>query len=266
MTTNNRFWNKVDTSAGPDGCWYWVGYTNGAGYGIVYRNSKRFRAHRVSYEETYGPIAEGLEIDHICHNESNCNANNECLHRSCVNPAHLEAVSHKTNVLRGKSPYAEKARQTYCKRGHEFTAENTYYHGGNRSCRECHRLEMLVASRKAQGMEHIPLDVRVSKNSCKYGHPLKGDNLIGYTNPKTGKKARHCRTCRQNRARRQCEARGAVYVARGEAKPYCKNGHEMTSDNTYTQTRGTKVSRSCKTCRSEASRRQAEKAKQAKSE
>jgi len=39
-----------------------------------------------------GPVPDGLELDHLCRN------------RYCVNPHHLEAVSHRTNVLRGFIP------------------------------------------------------------------------------------------------------------------------------------------------------------------
>ena len=42
------------------------------------------------YEFANGPIAEGLEIDHLCRV------------RHCVNPDHLEAVESKVNTRRGK--------------------------------------------------------------------------------------------------------------------------------------------------------------------
>ena len=85
-------------------------------------------AHRVVYEILVGPIPVGLELDHLCRN------------RACVNPDHLEPVTTRTNLLRGYSPWACRARQTHCKRGHEFTPENTYGTGdGRRYCRTCRR-------------------------------------------------------------------------------------------------------------------------------
>lgn len=81
----------------------------------------------------YGSIGKGLEIDHLCRN------------RKCVNPLHLEAVTRKTNVLRGVSPSAKNAVKTTCAKGHMFDDKNTYVRirkGGGRACRECLRLTM----------------------------------------------------------------------------------------------------------------------------
>jgi hypothetical protein len=67
-------------------CWEWLQNFNADGYGIYKRNHQ---AHRVVYELLVAPIPEGLEIDHLCRN------------RRCVNPAHLEPVTHLENIRRG---------------------------------------------------------------------------------------------------------------------------------------------------------------------
>lgn len=116
---------EVDES----GCWLWRSKINQAGYGMIWGGielGRELRAHRVAYELHVGPIPDGLTIDHLCRV------------RHCVNPDHLQAVTRGTNVLRGASGPAANARKTHCKRGHEFTPENTYVtKAGYRNCRAC---------------------------------------------------------------------------------------------------------------------------------
>lgn len=68
-------------------CWIWQRTTLPAGYGRMGANNY---AHRVYYERFVGPIPEGLVLDHLCN------------HPSCVNPAHLEPVTHQENIIRGR--------------------------------------------------------------------------------------------------------------------------------------------------------------------
>lgn len=118
------------------GCWLWIGATNELGYGILKQTQGRRRnlkAHAVAFMLFKGPIANGLEPDHLCRNSF------------CVNPDHLELVTHRENCLRGTSPAALNAKKTHCIRGHEFTPENTWIeHRKNepmprRHCRACRR-------------------------------------------------------------------------------------------------------------------------------
>lgn len=106
------------------GCWEWNGYRTADGYGKATLDGRRGElVHRWSYQRLVGPIADGLEIDHICGN------------RSCCNPAHLEPVTHAENVRRGR-----RAQQTHCKHGHPLTPESVKIDSrGRRNCRACHR-------------------------------------------------------------------------------------------------------------------------------
>ena len=100
------------------------------GYGRIYKdkNHRFTRVHRVMYEAIKGKIPKGLVLDHLCRN------------RACVNVDHLEAVTDRVNLSRGFGASALNARKTHCKRGHEFTPENTNPWRGHRSCRLCHKI------------------------------------------------------------------------------------------------------------------------------
>lgn len=130
--TEERFWSRVDTSSGPEGCWLWQGYRLPKGYGTVQHGGKRWYAHRMAYTLLVGPIAEGLELDHV--------KDRGCSNRHCVNPAHLEPVTHAENNRRSNSITAQQSRQTHCIRGHTFTPNNTHVNKDNeRRCRTCDR-------------------------------------------------------------------------------------------------------------------------------
>jgi len=109
-------------------CWNWTGSTS-RGYGYIGNNGKIKRAARISYELFKSVILSSLEIDHLCRNIL------------CVNPEHLEPVSHRENVLRGNGLAAQQARRSHCIHGHEFNSINTYLSpsGRKRECKVCRR-------------------------------------------------------------------------------------------------------------------------------
>lgn len=119
------------------GCWLWQKALDRDGYGVM-QALRRDSAHRVAYLAFIGPIPDGRVLDHTCHStDTSCPSGNDCQHRRCVNPAHLEPVTPGENTQRGTSPSALNARKTHCHRGHEFTQENTYIRPDGRACRAC---------------------------------------------------------------------------------------------------------------------------------
>jgi hypothetical protein len=67
-------------------CWIWTACKDGGGYGLLKVSRRMVKAHRFSYELHIGAIPPGMVVDHMCHV------------RECVNPAHLQAVTHKQNA------------------------------------------------------------------------------------------------------------------------------------------------------------------------
>lgn len=132
------------------GCWLWTGSGNGKGYGQVHWSGGNYRAHRLVYEMLRGPIPEGSHIDHLCRV------------RCCVNPDHLEPVTHQENVRRGS-----RTTMTHCLRGHPLSGRNVHIRpNGNRQCLECRRV-----TRRKTGVSNR------DKTHCPHGHPYSGKNL-----------------------------------------------------------------------------------------
>lgn len=126
-----RFWARVERR-GPEECWPWLSTRTSNGYGScrpLSGEDTKTTAHRVAYELTRGPIPEGMELDHLCRN------------RACVNPAHMEPVSHQQNCKRG---VWARPRKTHCVNGHELSGDNIkwYLSRGkywSRGCKACDR-------------------------------------------------------------------------------------------------------------------------------
>lgn len=78
------------------------------GYTRLWADGGVRRGHILAYETVKGKVPPGLEIDHLCRN------------RGCINPHHLEAVTHRENLLRGDTLAARNAAKTVCPRGHSL--------------------------------------------------------------------------------------------------------------------------------------------------
>lgn len=131
-----RFLDKVRKG---DSDWLWTGAINKGGYGNFWLAGRYVSAHRVAYRHYVGEIPEGLTIDHLCRV------------RHCVNPEHLEAVTNRTNLLRGNGFAGRFARTTQCPKGHLYDAANTRIGAcGSRYCRACDALAHRLARARAR--------------------------------------------------------------------------------------------------------------------
>jgi len=170
-------------------CWEWQGWRNSANYGYVHVDGRDRCAHRAAYEALVSPIPEGLELDHLCVNPP------------CVNPAHVEVVTHAENQRR------IRARQTSCRRaGHDWTDPKNVRSrpNGSRYCAVCER--------EAQRRRHtekagLPFQgAQSDRTHCPQGHPYDDENTYLHNG------RRHCRACSRQRDR----ARRAIKTSKGD--------------------------------------------------
>lgn len=148
MSLLDRLTAKIDPRQ--NGCWLWFASVNNKGYGTIrpetaLRTVPPVLAHRALYELLIGPVLDGLELDHLCRTPS------------CVNPTHLEPVTHQENMRR-----ANQKRST-CKRGHLLVDDNVYTSArGQRSCRQCALARAINQRRRDAGQIPWPLPTKAT--------------------------------------------------------------------------------------------------------
>lgn len=117
---SDTFWSCVNPHGGTDHeydrlataegeCWHWL-RSEGSAYGRFETRAGQEAAHRVAWKELGRPIQDEEFLDHLCRNTK------------CVNPAHLEIVTHAENVRRGL-----QANKTHCNHGHPLDGANIIY-------------------------------------------------------------------------------------------------------------------------------------------
>lgn len=95
-----QFWSKVDVR-GEDECWPWTAGISGTGYGNITVEGKTRASHVMAFESENGPVPEGMEVCHSCHN------------RPCCNPKHLSLGTRQDNAQQmhdaGRHPWSKAA-------------------------------------------------------------------------------------------------------------------------------------------------------------
>lgn len=156
---------RIDTSGGPDACHPCIGWTNERGYAEVIVNRKKWKAHRYVYFSLVGAVPVGWDIDHDCHNRSECDLRDACPHRRCCNLSHLVARPHSEHARLGRTFAARELAALTCKRGHPWTEETTRIEGTKRQCRLCDRIrQRRRTSRFPDADPTIRLHVRGERN------------------------------------------------------------------------------------------------------
>ena len=129
-------------------CIIWTGALKSNGYGVTHYQNRQEYVHRLIYKLVIGGIPKDTEIDHTCNV------------RNCVNPQHLQAVTHQKNMELGSS------RRDTCRNGHEWNDKNTY----------------IAKVKRKQGGYRMQRYCRVCR--CQHQKDLRGRNLLTGVNTK----------------------------------------------------------------------------------
>lgn len=114
-----------------DPCWEWTGGSLRQGYAFWRPHFGGRRWYIPLHRALYHYFVEVPDNTKVC--------DHLCRVRHCVNPAHMELVTQRENVLRGEGIAVAKSQQTHCVNGHPLEGDNviTLNQNGNRACRAC---------------------------------------------------------------------------------------------------------------------------------
>lgn len=115
-----------------NGCWLWTGKISKKGYGFLVVDNKILGAHKFIYEIWRGKVPEGKELDHYKIYEG--------CQKHCVNPNHLEPVSHTVNMLRSDK-ILKNIKRKYCECGTRFWYYDYLRNSFKKVCKNCNPKE-----------------------------------------------------------------------------------------------------------------------------
>jgi HNH endonuclease len=239
------------------GCWVWQLYVDRNGYGRLAtrgapKTNRTALAHRWMWEQTFGPIPDGMPLDHTCHTrDESCPGGPGCLHRRCVNPEHLEPVTTRENVARSRQTKLSERDVAIAKMLRE--AGYTYS--------DIAAKFSVTADNIRQRILELTGTEPEAHERCDRGHLLAGENVY-----RTPQGHLRCRTCRRDR--RNDRAAGIFAEIQGAEpdaiipslravphalKTHCLRGHPFDEQNTLVLKDGTRRCRTCHRARSVAS-------------
>jgi hypothetical protein len=133
----SRFLSRLVTGGTDGTCLEWTRYRHPSGYGQTFYNRKKISAHRLAWMIAHGPIPDEVLVCHRCDNPP------------CCNPSHLFLGDYKDNSqdMVAKGRHAGQ-RVTHCRRGHQYSPENTRHIRGKRMCKTCERINSITWFRK----------------------------------------------------------------------------------------------------------------------
>lgn len=130
------------------GCVLASGEVVGGGYIRKWRGGARKLAHVLAYEDAHGPVPDGYEVGHMCHDDAlaagTCAGGDGCVHRSCVNLEHL-AIQTKSENMKAAKGY----RGGVCHRGHDLSVKGVYE--SSSECVQCVLDRVAANKRRKKG-------------------------------------------------------------------------------------------------------------------